>query len=150
MLFRSELGHAARADGAWRLYAFSDADGSRFRALMDWLMDDSGSPIPRFTPGGADIDSTIDVRGIFQQAHRDLRVEALPALLLPRKGKFGLVDYEKAFSPDFRSGQDIFDLRGIDRALGAMVVVRPDQYVAHVLPLDGYAELSSFFAGIFR
>jgi len=31
-----------------------------------------------------------------------------------------------------------------------MVVVRPDQYVAHVLPLDAYAELSSFFAGFMR
>ena len=28
-----------------------------------------------------------------------------------------------------------------------MVVVRPDQYVAHVLPLDAYAELADFFAG---
>jgi phenol 2-monooxygenase len=27
-------------------------------------------------------------------------------------------------------------------------VVRPDQYVAHVLPLDGYDELSAFFAGV--
>jgi hypothetical protein len=25
-------------------------------------------------------------------------------------------------------------------------VVRPDQYVAHVLPLDAYAELAGFFA----
>jgi phenol 2-monooxygenase len=29
-----------------------------------------------------------------------------------------------------------------------LVVVRPDQYVAHVLPLDGYDELSAFFAGV--
>ena len=28
-----------------------------------------------------------------------------------------------------------------------MVVVRPDQYVAHVLPLDAHAELGSFFDG---
>jgi hypothetical protein len=27
------------------------------------------------------------------------------------------------------------------------VVVRPDQYVAHVLPLDGHQELAAFFAG---
>jgi phenol 2-monooxygenase len=26
-------------------------------------------------------------------------------------------------------------------------VVRPDQYVAHVLPLDAYGELAAFFAG---
>jgi len=28
-----------------------------------------------------------------------------------------------------------------------VVVVRPDQYVAHVLPLDAHGELGSFFAG---
>ena len=28
---------------------------------------------------------------------------------------------------------------------GAVVVVRPDQYVAHVLPLTATAELSAFF-----
>jgi hypothetical protein len=27
------------------------------------------------------------------------------------------------------------------------VVVRPDQYIAHVLPLDGYKQLASFFDG---
>ena len=56
-------------------------------------------------------------------------------------------DYEKAFSADLRNGFDIFDMRGIDRAAGAIVVVRPDQFVANVLPLDAHADLSEFFAG---
>jgi phenol 2-monooxygenase len=38
-------------------------------------------------------------------------------------------------------------MRGIDREAGCMVVVRPDQYVAHVLPLDGFQELTSYFDG---
>jgi hypothetical protein len=37
-------------------------------------------------------------------------------------------------------------LRGIDRKRGALVIVRPDQHVAHVLPLDGHHQLSAFFA----
>ena len=28
-----------------------------------------------------------------------------------------------------------------------MIVVRPDQYVAHVLPLDGHKDLTAFFDG---
>ena len=56
-------------------------------------------------------------------------------------------DYEKMFCPDLKSGHDIFDMRGIDRDRGCMVVVRPDQYVAHVLPLDAHAELAAFFDG---
>jgi len=31
-----------------------------------------------------------------------------------------------------------------------MIVVRPDQYVSHVLPLDGFEALSAFFAGVLR
>ncbi len=69
----------------------------------------------------------------------------MPPVLLPRKGRHGLCDYEKMFCPDLKAGVDIFDLRGIDRGDGCIVLVRPDQYVAHVLPLDGYAELAAFF-----
>jgi phenol 2-monooxygenase (NADPH) len=140
-----QLGHAARADGAWRIYAFADASGDRLRALMDHLAHSERSPIRRFTPDGADIDSVIDVRGILQQRHRDLNTEKLPSMLLPSKGRFGLVDYEKAYTPDLKNGPDIFDLRGIDRARGAMIVVRPDQHVANVLPLDAYDVLTGFF-----
>ncbi|MBS0559411.1 MAG: FAD-binding monooxygenase [Proteobacteria bacterium] len=142
---RVELGHAARADGAWRIYAFADASGERLRALMDHLARSERSPVRRFTPPGADSDSVIDVLGIFQQGHRMLKVEELPAMLLPRKGRFGLIDYEKAYTPDLVRGPDIFDLRGIDRDWGAMVVARPDQFVANVLPLDSYGALADFF-----
>jgi phenol 2-monooxygenase (NADPH) len=139
------LGHAARADGAWRLYAFADASGKRLRELAAFLAESPQSPIRRFTPSGADIDSVIDLRAVFQQPHRELRVEELPSMLLPRKGSFGLIDYEKAYSADLKNGADIFDLRGIDRTQGAIVVVRPDQYVSNVLPLDAHQELAAFF-----
>jgi phenol 2-monooxygenase (NADPH) len=145
-----QLGHAARADGRWRLYAFADAAGpgdpaSRLRALCEHLEHSPDSPVRRYTPVGADVDSVLDVRAVFQQHHRDLALADLPSLLVPRKGRYGLVDYEKAFTPDSR-GDDIFDLRRIARDQGALVVVRPDQYVSHVLPLDAYAELAAFFA----
>jgi phenol 2-monooxygenase len=145
-----QLGHAARADGRWRLYAFADPAGpgdpaSRLRALCEHLEHSPDSPVRRYTPGGADVDSMLDVRAVFQQHHRDLALADLPSLLVPRKGRYGLVDYEKAFTPDSR-GDDIFDLRRIARDQGALVVVRPDQYVSHVLPLDAYAELAAFFA----
>jgi phenol 2-monooxygenase len=142
-----QLGHAARADGAWRIYAFGDTNGERLRKLANFLVGSETSPIRRFTPKGAGIDSVIDVRAVFQQGHRDLKVEELPSILLPRKGRFGLIDYEKAYTLDLKNGPDIFDLRGIDREKGAIVVVRPDQHVANVLPLDAHEELAAFFGG---
>ena len=41
-------------------------------------------------------------------------------------------------------------MRGIDRAAGCIVIVRPDQYVGHVLPLHARDELAAYFAGILR
>src|SRR4051794_29987485 len=80
-----QLGHAHRADGAWRLYAFSDAAEEKLRRLMAVLATSDQAPVRRHTPRSADIDSVIDVRAIFQRWHRDLKVEDPPALLLPRK-----------------------------------------------------------------
>ncbi len=145
------LGHVASADGAWRVYVFADrhdpasADSS-VRRLCEFLASDA-SPITRFTPAGAAPDAVIDVRAIFQQGHRELALDGLPSVLLPRKGAFDLIDYEKAFCPD-PGADDIFELRGVNRDTGCMVVVRPDQYVAHVLPLDAHEALADFFAGI--
>jgi phenol 2-monooxygenase len=144
------LGHVIKADGRFRLLAFGRAEdptanSSALRALCDFLSEAPESPIRKYTPKDADIDSVIDVRAVFQQAHRDLALEAMPSLLLPRKGKYGLRDYEKMFCPDLKSGHDIFTMRGIDRAAGCVVIVRPDQYVAQVLPLDAYEQLAAFF-----
>ncbi len=145
------LGHTVKADGRWRVYAFADATDpaeatSRLRAVCDFLAHDTTSPLVRFTPRAADSDAVIDVRAVLQQDHRDVDVRALPDLLLPRKGRYGLVDYEKVFCSYPKNRPDTFDHRGIDRG-GCLIVVRPDQHVAAVLPLDGYQALADFFAG---
>ena len=147
-----QLGHAVKADGRWRIFAFAGAGdlaapNSGIRALCDFLADGPESPVRKYTPTGEDIDAVIDVRAVFQQGHRDIAVEAMPSFLLPAKGRYGLHDYEKIFCADLKSGNDIFAMRGIDRERGCMVVVRPDQYVANVLPLDGYEQLAAYFGG---
>jgi phenol 2-monooxygenase len=146
------LGHVVKADGRFRIFAFAGANNpagpsSPLRRLCDFLIEDQDSPVRKYTPRGSDIDAVIDVRAVFQQAHRELAIEAMPALLLPQKGRYGLRDYEKLFCADIRSGNDIFAARVVDRQAGCVVVVRPDQYVAHILPLDGYKQLASFFDG---
>ncbi len=144
------LGHAAQADGRFRIYAFLPAEdpsaaGSAIRGLCNFLTEAGESPVRRYTPLGTDIDSVIDLRAVFQQNHRELAVAAMPPLLLPRKGRYGLIDYEKMFCPDLKGGHDVFVMRGIDRKVGCMVLVRPDQYVACVLPIDDHAGLASYF-----
>jgi 2-polyprenyl-6-methoxyphenol hydroxylase-like FAD-dependent oxidoreductase len=144
------LGDANQADGRWRIFVFADAQAgsarsTRVHALCEFLASSEQSPVRRHTPAGADIDSVIDVRAVFQEGHRELDLGAMPQLLLPAKGRYGLRDYEKIFCPDLKGQADIFAVRGIDRERGCVVVVRPDQYVADVLPLDAHAELAHFF-----
>jgi phenol 2-monooxygenase (NADPH) len=145
------LGHTVKADGRFRLFIFADRENpaspsSRARSLCEFLAGSPTSPVARHTPQEADIDSVIDVRAVFQQSHRALKIEDVPGFLLPRKGRYGLRDYEKMFCADLRAGKDVFDMRSVDRD-GCIVVVRPDQYVAHLLPLDAHSELAAYFAG---
>jgi 3-hydroxybenzoate 4-monooxygenase len=147
-----QLGHAGKADGRWRLYAFAGALDHQdpqqgLHALCHFLATDPASPVLRYTRPGQDIDAVLDLRAIVQQGHRELDTASLPALLLPCKGRYGLRDPDKVFCPAPQHGPDIFELRGVDRRQGALVVVRPDQYIAHVLPLDAHAALAAFFAG---
>jgi phenol 2-monooxygenase len=149
---RVELGTTLAADGRWRLLIFTGREDptsatAPIRALCDHLYTAPTSPIVRYTAAGADPDAAIEVRVVFQQGHRSLRLEAMPQSLLPVKGRLGLRDYEKMFCPDPKSGADIFDMRGIDRDRGCIVVVRPDQYVGHVLPLDATEALAAYFDG---
>lgn len=145
------LGHVMQADGRWRVFVFV---GMRTQADVDalwaFLADDPASPLRRFTRVGGDPDSVIDLRAVYPGHHHDLDAASVPDVLLPRKGRFGLMDHEKVFCADQRTGQDIYELREIDRTRGCIVVVRPDQYVANVLPIDGGSALGVFFESILR
>jgi len=149
-----QLGHTIKADGRWRIFIFAPAGDPASGASPVWglcrvLSEAETSPVRKYTPRDADIDSVFDIRAVFQQSHRDLAVEAMPPLLKPAKGRYALHDYEKLFCPDPAEDRNIFDMRGIDRNQGCMVVVRPDQYIANILPLDAYAGISEFFDGFF-
>ena len=148
-----QLGHVLRADGRWRIIVFapetdSGAPNGSIAHLCEALAGPSGL-IQSFTPDGSDIDSVFDVRAVFQLYHRDIDLQMLPKLLLPTKGVLELTDYEKVFCPDMKE-QDIFHLRGIDRARGAVVVIRPDQYVAQVVPLAAVSDIEHFFRNVLR
>ena len=148
-----QLGHIAEADARWRIFAFagkSDTSnpGSAIHKLADWLEKNANSPVVKHTPKGEDIDAVIDFRAVFQQTFDQLAYENMPSLLKPKTGKLGLQDHEKVFCTDHKGLGDIFDMRAINRDKGCMIVVRPDQYVAHVLPLDGFEALSAFFSGV--
>jgi phenol 2-monooxygenase len=145
-----ELGHTIEADGRWRLIVFAGPEdptsaGSPIARLCEFLDTSADSPVRRHTPQDEDVDSVLDLRAVFQQDHRSLALDEMPRFLRPGKGRYRLTDYEKMFCSDHNGGKDAFDLRGVDRDRGCIVVVRPDQHVASVLPLDAHSELAAFF-----
>jgi phenol 2-monooxygenase len=149
------LGHCVEADARFRVFIMAPQHddgraGGPVAQLCDWLEHDPASPLRRHTAPGEDVDAVIDVRAVFQQGFRALDYAAMPTLLRPHVGRHGLCDYEKVFCADLKGGEDVFEMRGIDRAAGCIVVVRPDQYVGHVLPLSARAGLAGYFAGILR
>lgn len=147
-----QLGHVAEADGRWRIYAFADRNcgaGSSVHRLAEWLASDPESPVRKYTRADEDIDAVIDLRAIFQPRFDALSDGPVPVLLRPEKGALALQDHEKIFCTDHKGAGDIFDMRGIDRAQGCMIVVRPDQYIAQVLPLEDYRALAAFFDSVF-
>ncbi len=145
-----QLGHHHRADGRWRIYVFADrpraGQPSKATDFAEWVRSSPRSPVVAYTPSDADIDAWFDVKVVYQQEHTDVSVESVPRAYMPKVGPFEVTDYEKVYAAD--PDDDIFSARGIDRD-GAIVVVRPDQYVADVLPLDAVDELADFFAGMF-
>jgi len=146
-----ELSETIKVDTKWRLYAFADFsnpmdENSAIYRLCDYLENSPQSPIVKHTLKSEDIDSVISIYGIFQQRAHNLTFEELPSILKPLIGKYGLKDYEKIYTPDFKNDNNIFDMRGINKEKGCIVIVRPDQYVSNILPLDAYEELEKFFA----
>ncbi len=143
------LGHQAVADGRWRIYVFADrpaaGEASRLADFAEWFAHDDASPQVRCTPQDADDDAVFDTKVVYQQPHTDVDLPRVPQAFLPKVGEFGLVNRDKVYAtlPD----EDIFEERGISRD-GAIVVVRPDQYVSAVLPLTDREGLAEFFGPI--
>ena len=143
------LGHHAKADGRWRVYAFADAgtgQDSELTSWADWVSKSPDSPVRAYSDPDTDPDSLFDVKVVYPTTFDEVDIMAVPELFLPRVGPFELIDYEKVYARN--PEENMFDLRGIDPDVGAVVVVRPDQYVATVLPLGQPQALAEFFAGI--
>ncbi|MEJ1090867.1 FAD-dependent monooxygenase [Microbacterium istanbulense] len=139
------LGHHAQADGRFRVYAFGDRTGA---GLDAWA--EAAAPVfARFTPTDADTDAVFDVKAIYQQPYEELEVTTAPPLFQPQTGPLGLTDWEKVYAagPSKWCETDIFAARELSRD-GVVVLVRPDQYVAAILPLDAVDELASHLEGL--
>ena len=137
-LVELHIGHQAVSDGRFRAYVFADAaaPGAQDSAVRRWAQWAEGALDPTF----------IDAKVTYQQPYTDFDMLDVPAAFKPRVGDLNLMDVENAFG--VLAGEDIFDERGISRD-GAVVLVRPDQYVAGIFELSDTEGLEKFLTGIF-
>ncbi|KAL9090282.1 MAG: hypothetical protein Q9159_002087 [Coniocarpon cinnabarinum] len=150
---RIHLGHTIPADARWRILVFAGTNGHAQHtagySLCQWLGESNTSPVIRHTPKHHDIDSVIDVKAVFSASHADVELNSLPSVLWPRKGRYGLRDYEKVFCDRWTTAKypmpSIYDTRGISREHGCVLVVRPDQHVSAVFGLDQRDAIAQFF-----
>ena len=117
------------------------------RDFAEWIANSPESPLAA-TPEGADRDAWFDVKVIYQQDHTSVDINAVPQCSNPKSDRSGSRTTRRS-TPRIPPA-DIFDLRGLDRGGVVVVVVRPDQYVANVLPLTATAELAAFFAPLLQ
>jgi phenol 2-monooxygenase len=140
-----QLGHVQNSGYRWTLFIFAPQDkelrSTQLQSTLDSLEQEDRSPIRKSSIIGLDPDQLLDLRIIYPENFRELEYSDMHSVLKPRKGKYGLVDYEKVFCAQKGINSNIFDLREVNRTKGAMVLVRPDQYVSTVLPIDATTEL---------
>ncbi|MPZ03045.1 3-hydroxybenzoate 4-monooxygenase [Micrococcus luteus] len=147
------LGHLHRADGRWRVYVFADAasprtEDSKVAAWAKAIEEDPRSFRNRHTPSDGPEDARFDIKVVYQQKQTEFAHPDVPSVFRPTTGSLGLHDLNNIFATCRPThGEDIFEARGISRD-GAVVVVRPDQYVSGVFGLDEVDRLNAFFAGV--
>ncbi|KAF2111563.1 phenol 2-monooxygenase [Lophiotrema nucula] len=150
-----QLQRALQGDGRWRVVVFGGKiqkgeDGKQvdLQKLADGL-----EPIARkFTPPNADIDSLIEPLLVLQGDFTTLEQDTIPSYFWPVTGKWKIRDIHKIYVDGEHYTHDCghaYEKYGVDPEQEAMVIVRPDQYVAKVLEWGDVEGVERFFGGVF-
>ncbi|KAK2751458.1 hypothetical protein FQN55_000733 [Onygenales sp. PD_40] len=141
------------SDGRWRILVFpgditKPSLLSQYTALGDKLAS-KDSFLRRYTPAATAIDSVIEVLTVHAAPRREIELQELPEIFHPYSETVGW-DYWKVFVDDesYHEGHgQCYENLGLDRSVGAAVVVRPDQYVSWVGEAGDYEGIEKFFGG---
>ncbi|KAJ3574670.1 hypothetical protein NPX13_g4290 [Xylaria arbuscula] len=98
-------------------------------------------------------DGLFNIILVLSSKRANVEIETIPKTFTPETGKWKLKNLLNIFVED-ESHNDIhkraYEAYGIDPKKGAIVVVRPDQYIARVDPLDHAHCINSFFGGFLK
>ncbi|KAH6668424.1 FAD binding domain-containing protein [Halenospora varia] len=149
-----QLVKAFPSDGRWRILVFAgdireENSLGRLQKLGDFLFSNQG-PIRKFTSPESDIDSFLEVIVVLSGERTAIEAEQVPDCFRPVTGKWRMKDIHKVFVDDesyIHGHGEAYKTYEIDSKKGAMVIVRPDQYVAMVVDVENHESIDHFFAG---
>ncbi|OAA65798.1 Monooxygenase, FAD-binding protein [Niveomyces insectorum RCEF 264] len=141
------------SNGTWRVVFFvgdlARPDRRGDMLAMGEALSQPQSFRRRFTPTGWRYDSVIELLTVHASPRTDYTIFDFPEVFRPFDEIDGW-DYNKIFVDDqsYHEGHGhAYEHYGINPAKGAIVILRPDQYVAYVGAMDDYQSLDSFFSG---
>jgi len=146
------IGDLLVSDGRFRILLFAgkatdSAQMKRIEAFGKYL-DSENSIISKYTRKGEKRDSTIEVLTIHSNTRDEIEMHDFPVPSL-----FPKYDYNKIYadteSIHFGHGE-IYKNYGIDRTKGAVIVIRPDGYIAAVTDLEDTELLDKYFAAFLQ
>jgi phenol 2-monooxygenase len=147
-----QLAKALPSDGRWRVVVFAGDIGtsmasSRLLKLAEYLR---SGPVRKYTRHGADIDSFLEPLVVLSGRRVDFEQEMIPDYFWPETGKWKIRDLHKTFVDDmsYNSGHgQALKTYGVDPENGAIVIVRPDQYVSKIVAFEHMEDIGTFFEG---
>ncbi|KAL1409403.1 hypothetical protein Q8F55_003386 [Vanrija albida] len=138
-------------NGAFRILLFAGdvtkpAQMARVTKFAEYL-DSEGSVVSQYTPAGRKRDFAIEVLTVHANSRDDVEMHDFPKALFPK------FDYNKVYADceTWHKGNcNAHDGYGIAKEEGALIVVRPDGYVAMVAALEDTDKLDTYFGAFLR
>ncbi|KAL6709156.1 hypothetical protein ACN47E_001972 [Coniothyrium glycines] len=146
-----QLQRVLQSNGRWRVVVFGgDVNRAEHKLRLGKLAARLEALAQRFTPSAQHIDSLIEPVLVLNSKFLETEQEQTPDYFWPVSGKWGIRDLHKTYIDDehYNSGHGhAYEKYGVAADAGAVVIVRPDQYVSKITTLDDYEGLTEFFNG---
>ena len=145
-----------KSNGRWRIVVFAgDVTHSPQRQRLQSLGDKLAGPesfVRRYTAATQPIDSLVECLIIHAAPRVEVDIFDFPVIFRPFSERDGW-DYSKITADDqsYHEGHgQAYKNYGVDPKEGAVVILRPDQYVSWVGGLEDFGSMQTFFAGFMK
>ncbi|KAL2869169.1 putative phenol 2-monooxygenase [Aspergillus lucknowensis] len=149
-----QLATSFKSDGRWRVMVFAGdislpENKTRLDAIGAYL-ESNESPLQTFRVNDGDCDSLIEPILVGYGPRHSIELDQIPSSFYPITGKNQIKDLHKIFFDDEsynKTHGHLYEHLGVSPERGAIVIVRPDQYVSSVIGIEDYKRIGKFFEG---